>query len=99
MMTENSKTLAEIQEDCRRFAAEIGDTTLALILYRAAHDLEQYARKDQDRTLNSIALFGHCAEHDSHDRQTYGDGQHPPNGAVKPLLPFLEGLKFPLGPF
>jgi hypothetical protein len=50
VMTEHSKTLAEIQEDCRRFAAEIGDTTLALILYRAAHDLEQYVRND--RTLN-----------------------------------------------
>jgi hypothetical protein len=51
-MQEHPKTLAEIQEDCRRFAAEIGDTTLALILYRAAHDLEQYVRKDQHRTLN-----------------------------------------------
>jgi hypothetical protein len=49
MMTECPKTLAEIQEDCRRFAAELaqfGDKkTLALILYRAAYDLEQHARQ------------------------------------------------------
>jgi hypothetical protein len=49
MMTEHPKTLAEIQEECRRFAAEIGDTTLALILYRAAHDLEQLARQAAKR--------------------------------------------------
>jgi hypothetical protein len=45
MMTECSKTLAEIQEDCRRFADEVGNPGIALILYRAAFDLEQYIRK------------------------------------------------------
>jgi hypothetical protein len=43
MMTERSKTLAKIQEDCRRFADELSNKTLALILYRAAYDLEQHA--------------------------------------------------------
>jgi hypothetical protein len=46
-MTERPKILAEIQEECRCFAAEIGDKTLALILYRAAYDLEQYVRKSR----------------------------------------------------
>jgi hypothetical protein len=51
-MTERVKTLAEIQEECRRFAAEVGDKTLALILYRAAYDLEQHARQAAKRRLN-----------------------------------------------
>jgi hypothetical protein len=37
--------LAEIQEDCRRFADEVGNPVVALILYRAAHDLEQHVRE------------------------------------------------------
>jgi hypothetical protein len=48
-MTEHSKTLAEIQEDCRRFADEVGNPVVALILYRAAYDLEQHVRKDGKR--------------------------------------------------
>jgi hypothetical protein len=60
----------------------------------------------QERTLFHCQLFpversliGHGSEYDSQDRKTYGNGQHPPNGAVKPPFPFLEGVKFPLGPF
>jgi hypothetical protein len=44
-MTERSKTLAEIQEDCRRFADEVCNPVTALILYRAAYDLHQIAGK------------------------------------------------------
>jgi hypothetical protein len=49
--------------------------------------------------LDASRLLGHCAQHDSQDRQANDGGQHPPNGAVEPLFPFLEGLKFPLRPF
>jgi hypothetical protein len=41
------------------------------------------------------ALFGHCAEYDSHDGKSYSGNQHPPNGTVETPLPFLEGEKFP----
>jgi hypothetical protein len=51
-MTESSKTLAEIQEDCRRFADGVSNPVTALILYRAAFDLEQLARKDLNKRLN-----------------------------------------------
>jgi hypothetical protein len=40
-MSERPKTLAEIQEECRRFAAEIGIPDVARILSRAADDLER----------------------------------------------------------
>jgi len=44
-MPERLKTLAEIQEESRRFAAEIGDPEVARILSRAADDLERHARQ------------------------------------------------------
>src|ERR1700730_16906268 len=44
------------------------------------------------------ALFGHCAEYDSHDGKSYSGNQHPPNGTVEAPLPFLEGAKFPCSP-
>ena len=50
-MTERPKTLAEIQEDCRRFADEAGNPVTALILWRAAYDLHQLARKGQTETV------------------------------------------------
>jgi hypothetical protein len=40
-----SKNLAAIQEDCRRFAAEVGDREAARILYRLADNLEQQPRE------------------------------------------------------
>jgi hypothetical protein len=43
-MTKRQKTLAEIREECRRFAAETGDPEVSRILYRAADGLERYAR-------------------------------------------------------
>ena len=46
-MPKPSKTFDEIKEDCRRFADEIGDKTLALILYRAAYDLEMHTRQTE----------------------------------------------------
>jgi hypothetical protein len=42
-MSERLKTLAEIQADCRRLAAEIGDPKVSLILSRLADDLERHA--------------------------------------------------------
>jgi hypothetical protein len=46
-MPKPSKTLSDIKDDCRRFADEIGDKALALILYRAAHDLEMHIQQDE----------------------------------------------------
>jgi hypothetical protein len=46
-MPKPSKTLAEIKDDCRRFADEIGDKALALILYRAAHDLDMHIQREE----------------------------------------------------
>jgi len=51
-MTERPKTLAEIQENCRRLADEIRDPDVAIILYRAAHDLLQCVRKERGGRLN-----------------------------------------------
>jgi len=42
---DSPKTLREIQEECRRFAAEIGDPKAARILSRAADDLERHAQE------------------------------------------------------
>ena len=44
-MPERQKTLAEIQEECRRFAAETGDPEASRILRRAADDLERHERQ------------------------------------------------------
>jgi hypothetical protein len=53
MIPERPKTLAEIQEECRRFAAEACDPKVAQILSRAADDLERYVREgDRPVTLN-----------------------------------------------
>jgi hypothetical protein len=49
-MPERSKTLSEIQEECRRFAAETDDPQVCRILCRAADDLEQHARQNQPET-------------------------------------------------
>jgi hypothetical protein len=42
--------------------------------------------------------FGHCTEQESDRWKKNYDTQHPPNGAVEPLFPFLKGLIFSLGP-
>jgi hypothetical protein len=44
-MQERPKTLSEIEEECRRFAAESGDPEISRILRQAADDLERHARK------------------------------------------------------
>jgi hypothetical protein len=44
-MPERPKTIAEIQEECRRLAAEIGDPKVSRILCRLADDLERHAGK------------------------------------------------------
>jgi hypothetical protein len=49
MMTERPKTLAEIQEECRRFAAETSDQKVARILSRAADDLGRVLRCMMDQ--------------------------------------------------
>lgn len=41
------KTLAEIQEECRRFAAETGDPEASRILSRAADELERHGWQSQ----------------------------------------------------
>jgi hypothetical protein len=46
-MPERQKTVAEIQKECRRFAAETGDPEVSRILCQAADDLERYARLSQ----------------------------------------------------
>jgi N-acetylglucosamine kinase-like BadF-type ATPase len=46
-MSERQKTLAEIQKECRRFAAEIGNPEASRILSRAADDLERHVRQSQ----------------------------------------------------
>jgi hypothetical protein len=52
-MTERSKTITEIQEDCRRFAAETGDREVSRILSRAADDLERHVQNsDRGKRLN-----------------------------------------------
>ena len=53
MPDDRPKTLAEIQEECRRFAAEIGDSEAAWILGRTADDLERHVREsDRPKRLN-----------------------------------------------
>jgi hypothetical protein len=47
-MQQRPKTLAEIQEECRRFAAEARDPEASRILNRAADDLERHARQRVD---------------------------------------------------
>jgi hypothetical protein len=42
-MPERSKTLAEIQEECRRFASETDDPRVSRILIRTAEAIEQHA--------------------------------------------------------
>jgi hypothetical protein len=44
-MPQRQKTLAEIQEECRRFGAETGDPELSRILRRAADDLARHERQ------------------------------------------------------
>jgi hypothetical protein len=46
-MPEREKTLADIQDECRRFAGETDDPEVSRILCRAADDLEPYARQNQ----------------------------------------------------
>lgn len=46
MLLHMLKTISEIKEDCRRFADEIGDKALALILHRAAYDLEMHIQRE-----------------------------------------------------
>jgi hypothetical protein len=57
-MPKHSKTLDEIKEDCRRFADEIGDKTSALILYRAAYDLEMHTRQADQMARLHLRLAG-----------------------------------------
>jgi phosphoribosylamine-glycine ligase len=52
-MPENQRTIPEIQELCRRFAARIGDPEASRILYELAEELEEYARHPvRPNTLN-----------------------------------------------
>jgi hypothetical protein len=45
MQERSPKTLAEIQEECRRFAAEVSDQKASRILSQAADELERYAKE------------------------------------------------------
>jgi hypothetical protein len=45
LVTEGPKTLKEIEEECRRFAAEIGDPKVSRILSRLADDLKRHLGK------------------------------------------------------
>jgi hypothetical protein len=51
-MSERAKTVAEIEQECRRFAFEIRDPEAARILYRLADDLEQQAREVDRRAFS-----------------------------------------------
>jgi hypothetical protein len=44
-MPERPKTLTEMQEECRRFAAETGCSEVSRILSRVADDLARQARQ------------------------------------------------------
>lgn len=46
-MPKPSKTLVEIKDECRRFADEIGNKAVALILHRAAYDLEMHMQREE----------------------------------------------------
>jgi hypothetical protein len=61
--------------------------------------LHESTRLFARQNVPTALLFRHRAEQYPQDRQANGDGQHPPNGTVETLLPFLEGLKFALSPF
>jgi hypothetical protein len=47
VMPERPKTLTEMQEECRRFAAETGCSEVSRILSRVADDLERQARQTE----------------------------------------------------
>jgi hypothetical protein len=58
-MPESQKTLTEMQAECRRFAAQIGDPEVSRILCRAADDLEQYSGKgstEKERSESGCGL-------------------------------------------
>jgi hypothetical protein len=51
IMPDHPKTVFEIQEECRRFAAETDDTDVSQILAQAADDLEQIVRKTRSEAV------------------------------------------------
>jgi hypothetical protein len=53
-MTERPKTLPEIQKECRRLAAEIGDPKVAEILRSLADDLERHVGKANGKTASPM---------------------------------------------